>query len=161
MIFRNLRDPSGPEPGLDKRLQSLEQQADIALPGFDAQFFNRAGDLCVESGDRPRALHYYGRAIDAYLRAGRYNAGGAVCRKLLRVSPGAVRARRKQIGLMAEATRDRGLRAVLADHLAKLGDPEGAERVMAAEPEVAPGEGAEALWSRVLRAVLMAPGDLR
>jgi predicted Zn-dependent protease len=93
MIFRNLREPSEPDPGLEKRLQSLEQQAEIALPGFDAQFFNRAGDLCVDAGDKRRALGYYGRAIDAYLRAGRYNASGAVCRKLLRISPGSVRAR--------------------------------------------------------------------
>ncbi len=196
MIFRNLPDPSGPGPGLEKRLQSLEQQADIALPGFDGQFFNRAGDLCAESGDRPRALHYYGRAIDAYLRAGRYNAGGAVCRKVLRVSPGAVRARctlawlsigkgllgdarreideyveaavaageaslaRRQLRLMAEASPDRGLRSVLADHLVKLGDPEEARRIAAAEPEETVEE-AEALWSRVVRAALMGPDDLR
>lgn len=82
-----------PERGLEKQLTALEQQADVALPGFDAQFFNRAGDLCVEAQDRERALGYYGRAIDAYLRAARYNAAGAVCRKLLRISPGAVRAR--------------------------------------------------------------------
>ena len=80
MIFRNLRDSSEPEPGLEKRLTSLEQQAEIALPGFDAQFFNRAGDLCVEANENRRALGYYGRAIDAYLRAGRDNAAGAVWR---------------------------------------------------------------------------------
>jgi predicted Zn-dependent protease len=195
MIFRNLREPSEPEPGLEKRLQSLEQQADIALPGFDAQFFNRAGDLCVEAGENPRALGYYGRAIDAYLRAGRYNAAGAVCRKLLRISPGSVRARctlawlsigkgllsdaqrevdeyvdaavaadqvdlaRKQIRMMADATYNQELRVLLADHLHKLDDPETAERVLAAEPDER--EEAEALWSRVLRAALMGPEDLR
>lgn len=92
MIFRDADDLSEPEPGFEKRLQSLEQQAEIALPGFDAQFFHRAGDLCADARE-DRAVSYYGRAIDAYLRAGRYNAAGAVCRKLLGISPGAVRAR--------------------------------------------------------------------
>lgn len=197
MIFRNLREPSGPDPGLEKRLQSLEQQAEIALPGFDAQFFNRAGDLCGEARDGPRTLDYYGRAIDAYLRAGRYNAAGAVCRKLLRLSPGSVRVRctlawlsigkgllgdaqrevdeyveaavaageadlaRKQVRMMADATRDRELRALMADHLVKLDDPDAAERIMAADVENEPEEEAEALWSRVLRAALMGPEDLR
>ena len=198
MVFKNLRDPSEPGSGLEQRLKSLEQQAEMALPGFDAQFFNRAGDLCVEAKDRSRALSYYGRAIDAYLRAGRYNAAGAVCRKLLRLSPGAVRARctlawlsigkgllsdaqweveeyvetavsageanlaRKQIRMMAEATYDAELRALLADHLHKLGDPEGAEAVLDPERlERSPAEEPGALWSRVLRAALMAPEDLR
>lgn len=198
MIFRNLRDPSEPEPGLEKRLQSLEQQAEIALPGFDAQFFNRAGDLCAEADESRRALEYYGRAIDAYLRAGRYNAAGAVCRKLLRISPDSVRARctlawlsigkgllsdaqrevdeyveaavaadqadlaRKQIRMMAEATYNQELRVLLADHLHKLDDSETAEKIMATDPEErGPREEAEALWSRVLRAALMGPEDLR
>lgn len=198
MIFRNLRDTPEPEPGLEKRLKSLEEQAETALPGFDAQFFNRAGDLCVEAQDRKRALAYYGRAIDAYLRAGRYNAASAVCRKLLRISPGAVRARCtlawlsigkgllsdaqwevdeyvqaavdagqtdlavKQIRMMADATYNPDLRALLADHLHKLGDSEAAERVMdPANIDDEPREEAEALWSRVLRAALMGPEDLR
>ncbi len=198
MIFKHLRDSPEPEPGLDKRLKSLEQQAEIALPGFDAQFFNRAGDLCVEAQDRRRALGYYGRAIDAYLRAGRYNAAGAVCRKLLRISPGAVRARctlawlsigkgllsdaqwevdeyvqaavdagqadlaLQQVRMMADATFNPELRALLADHLHKLGDSDAAERVMApGAMEEHPREEAEALWSRVLRAALMGPDDMR
>lgn len=198
MIFRHLREPSEPEPGLEKRLQSLEQQAEIALPGFDAQFFNRAGDLCVEADQGDRALSYYGRAIDAYLRAGRYNAAGAVCRKLLRISPEAVRARctlawlsigkgllgdaqrevdeyveaavsagqadlaLKQLRKMAEATRSEELRSVLAEHLRKLGASEATEGVLTESPvEETAEEEQEALWSRVLRAVLMGPEDLR
>lgn len=198
MIFKHLRDSPEPDPGLDKRLKSLEQQAETALPGFDAQFFNRAGDMCVEAQDRGRALGYYGRAIDAYLRAGRYNAAGAVCRKLLRIAPNAVRARctlawlsigkgllsdaqwevdeyvqaavdagqgdlaLTQIRMMAEATYNPELRALLADHLHKLGDSEAAGRVMdSAELANEPREEAEALWSRVLRAALMGPDDMR
>lgn len=198
MIFKHLKDQPEPRPGLEQRLKSLEQQAEIALPGFDAQFYNRAGDLCVEAQDRSRALGYYGRAIDAYLRAGRYNASGAVCRKLLRISPGSVRARctlawlsigkgllgdaqwevdeyveasvaagqtdlaLKQIRMMADATHNPDLRALLADHLHKLGDSEAAEKAMASERrQQEPREEAEALWSRVLRAALMGPEDLR
>lgn len=194
MIFRH-RDDSQPANALEKQLKGLEQQAEIALPGFDAQFFNRAGDLCVEAQDRDRALGYYGRAIDAYLRAGRYNAAGAVCRKLLRISPGSVRARctlawlsigkgmlgdaqwevdeyvdsavaagqadlaARQIRMMADATYDPELRALLADHLHKLGDDSGASIVQV--PDEKEREEPEALWSRVLRAALMGPEDLR
>jgi tetratricopeptide (TPR) repeat protein len=198
MIFKHLREPSEPEPGLEKQLESLEKQAEVALPGFDAQFYNRAGDLCVEAQDRSRALSYYGRAIDAYLRAGRYNAAGAVCRKLLRVSPGSVRARatltwlsigkgllsdaqweveeyveaamaagrgdlaKKHLRMMADSTYSEELRALLADHLRKLGDVDGADRIMEEDVEApAEREEAEALWSRVLRAALMGPEDLR
>ncbi|MDX1673341.1 MAG: hypothetical protein R3314_00965 [Longimicrobiales bacterium] len=197
MIFKNTRGPES-QSNLEKRLQSLEQQAEIALPGFDAQFFNQAGDLCVEVGESQRALNYYGRAIDAYLRAGRYNAAGAVCRKLIRISPGAVRTRctlawlsigkgllgdaerevneyvaaavaagqedlaRKQVRMMAEATRNEELRALLAEHLRDLDAPEVAERILAEDPGEDPDrEEAEALWSRVLRAALMGPEDLR
>lgn len=198
MIFKHNREPSEPDSGLEKQLKSLEQQAEVALPGFDAQFYNRAGDLCVEVRARRRALTYYGRAIDAYLRAGRYNASGAVCRKLLRVSPGSVRARatlawlsigkgllsdaqwevdeyveaavaagrtdlaRKHLRMMADSTYNHELRALLADHLRKLGDAEAAERIMTeAVREESEREEAEALWSRVLRAALMGPDDLR
>jgi predicted Zn-dependent protease len=198
MIFKHLRDSPEPDQELEKQLHSLEQQAEVALPGFDAQFFNRAGDLCAEAQDRSRALMYYGRAIDAYLRAGRYNAAGAVCRKLLRVSPDSVRARatlawlsigkgllgdaqwevdeyveaavaagrtglaRKHLRMMADSTYSSELRALLASHLRRLGDTEGAERIMAESPvPETQREEAEALWSRVLRAALMGPGDLR
>jgi tetratricopeptide (TPR) repeat protein len=78
---------------LERELRELEQQADRAHPGFDAPLFNRAGDLCLDAGLSDRALEYYGRGIDAYLRAGRYDAAAGVCRKLLRVAPNAVRAR--------------------------------------------------------------------
>ena len=194
MIFRHHREESEPG-GLDRQLKALEQQAEIALPGFDAQFFNRAGDLCVEAQLRDRALGYYGRAIDAYLRAGRYNAAGAVCRKLLRISPGSVRARctlawlsigkgllgdaqweideyvdaavaggqadlaARQIRMMIDATYDPELRALLADHLHKLGGEPAPGALQ--PPEESQREEPEALWSRVLRAALMGPEDLR
>ena len=39
-----------------------------------------------------RALIYYGRAVDAYLKAGYTGPAAAMCRKILRSSPEAVRA---------------------------------------------------------------------
>ncbi len=86
--------PKSPDPELelDNQLEELERQAADAVPGFGAQFLNRAGDLCVDAGRFDRGLNYLGRAIDMYLHAGRWDAAAAVCRKLLRVSPHAVRA---------------------------------------------------------------------
>jgi tetratricopeptide (TPR) repeat protein len=84
---------SGAQPDIERQLKALETQADEAVPGFGAQFLNRAGDVCLEARLHRRALSYYGRAIDSYLQAGRYDAAAAVCRKLLRVSPHSVRAR--------------------------------------------------------------------
>jgi len=82
-----------PEAELEQQLRELEHQATDAVTGFGAQFLNRAGDLCIDAGKLDRGLNYLGRAIDMYLQAGRWDAAGAVCRKLLRVSPGAIRAR--------------------------------------------------------------------
>ena len=48
-------------------LESLEEKASTAEFGFRWVPLNRAGDLCERAGDRPRALEYYGRAIDAML----------------------------------------------------------------------------------------------
>lgn len=78
---------------LEEKLATLERQAETADPGADAHLFNRAGDLCLAEGDRERALEYYGRAIDANLRARRFDAAVGLCHKLLRVSPEAVRVR--------------------------------------------------------------------
>jgi predicted Zn-dependent protease len=192
------RRPEGPRgPGLRERLEILEREAEVALPGFDARFLTRAGDLCVEGRDPDGAEAYYGRAIDAYLRAGRPAAAGVVCRKLLRISPGAVRARctlawlaigrqagdarweideyvetavdagqadlaRVQVRLMAGTATDPAVRATLARHLGRLGDPETADRIMdgGAGSGDPPGDDA-ALWSRVLESALLGPDDLR
>lgn len=91
-LFRPPKRPDA-DAELDGQLRQLEQEAQHALPGFGAHFLNRAGDLCLQAGKLDRGLGYLGEAIDMYLRAGRWDAAGAVCRKLLRLSPGAVRAR--------------------------------------------------------------------
>lgn len=78
---------------LERELQSLEEQAREASAGYETQFLNRAASLCVDAGQPARALGYFGRAIDAYLESGRFNAAEVLCKKLLQIAPDAVRAR--------------------------------------------------------------------
>lgn len=78
---------------LERDLAELEAQARSASPGYETQFLNRAGNLCVEAGQPARALAYFGRAIDAYLESGRFSAAEVLCRKVLQIAPEAVRAR--------------------------------------------------------------------
>lgn len=78
---------------LERQLANLEIQASEASSGYETQFLNRAGNLCVEAGQPGRALGFYGRAIDAYLESGRFNAAEVLCRKVLEIAPQAVRAR--------------------------------------------------------------------
>jgi hypothetical protein len=78
---------------LEKQLAALEQQVQTATPGYETQFLNRAGNLCVDAGQRSRALGYYGRAIDAYLESGRFSAAEVLCRKVIQIAPQVVRVR--------------------------------------------------------------------
>lgn len=91
-LFRGRAD-GNTKPQLDRDLQALEAQAKSASPGYETQFLNRAGNLCVEAGQPARALGYFGRAIDAYLESGRFSAAEVNCRKVLQIAPEAVRAR--------------------------------------------------------------------
>ncbi len=77
---------------LEQELTALEQAAAAAAPG-DGAVLARAGDLCLDAGQRQRALVYYGRAIDTYLSGARWDAAAAVCRRVLRIAPRAVRTR--------------------------------------------------------------------
>ena len=86
-LFRG-RGGDGPRR-LHRELAALEEQARTASPGYETQFLNRAGNLCVESGQPERALAYYGRAIDAYLESGRFSAAEVLCRKVLQIAPNA------------------------------------------------------------------------
>ncbi|HUF50712.1 MAG TPA: hypothetical protein VMN60_07765 [Longimicrobiales bacterium] len=80
--------------GLYEQLHELEQRAEHApIPGANAGYMNEAGDLCLTSGDVMRALDYFGLAIDAHVRADRFTAAMALCRKVLRIQPEVVRAR--------------------------------------------------------------------
>src|SRR3954465_13099520 len=77
---------------LQRRLQAIENEAATAADAACGQLFNRAGDLCIAARLAHRGLAYYGRAVDAYLKAGYTGPAAAMCRKILRSSPEAVRA---------------------------------------------------------------------
>ena len=89
-IRRRMLRPAREE--LNRKLQVIEAAAGSAGDSACGQLFNRAGDLCLTAGGVRRALVYYGRAVDAYLKAGYTGPAAAMCRKILRSSPEAVRA---------------------------------------------------------------------
>ncbi len=77
---------------LTERLRQLESMAYATNEdGNDAPYFNQAGDLCVGASRPLEALGYYGQSIDSYVRADRFNAATAVCKKVIRLSPVVVR----------------------------------------------------------------------
>lgn len=79
---------------MEAELAALERKAEeVQMPGADAPFYNAAGDMCLGVKDESRGLEYYGKAVDAYLKAERWESAAAMCRKILRTEPGAVRAR--------------------------------------------------------------------
>lgn len=75
----------------EARLADLEEEAGAAGFGFRWVPLNRAGDLCERSGDRARALDYYGRAIDVLLEEGMSEPARGLATKIVRIHPGAVR----------------------------------------------------------------------
>lgn len=76
---------------LAERIVELEAQAASESAGYQGMPLNRAGDLCLEAGDKADALRYYGRAIDALLEDQQREAARGVANKIIRVHPGAVR----------------------------------------------------------------------
>jgi tetratricopeptide (TPR) repeat protein len=85
-----------PAPGasLEDSLQELSQRMRWNLSSEQrGRLMNMAGDLCMEAGQRERALLYFDACIDLYLAAGRFAASAAVCEKLVRLNPEVIRAR--------------------------------------------------------------------
>lgn len=93
VLSRLFRSGNKRETQLEKELARLEEQTQSASSGYETQFLNRAGALCVDAGQPARALGYYGRAIDVYLETGRFSAAEVLCRRVLEITPQAVRAR--------------------------------------------------------------------
>jgi hypothetical protein len=92
MLFK--RNPRKSEEELEGQIRDLLMRAELdRIPGADAAAYNAAGDLCHEAGFVSRALSYYGLSIDAFLKVERWDSAAAICRKILRISPIAVRAR--------------------------------------------------------------------
>jgi PAS domain S-box-containing protein len=79
------------ESGLEAALRTLEAQTD---QGERSHAMARAGELCVEAGQRERALRYFGRAVDSFLEAGDETAAERTCRRIVAIAPSVVRARR-------------------------------------------------------------------
>lgn len=81
------------EADVTRHLDQLEEKARHAPFGMDAYIWNEAGDLCVAVDREFDARRYFGRAIDTFLDAGRFDIAHAIARKMLRHYPDVVRAR--------------------------------------------------------------------
>jgi hypothetical protein len=97
---------------LSRRVEQLQVAAlQCTIPGEAAAPYNRAGDLLLAVGDIEGAIELYGRAADSFIEADRFEAGMALCRKIIRTVPAVVRARCTLtwlvigVGHTAEATR--------------------------------------------------------
>ncbi len=91
-VFSALR-AQPPADRLDEELARIEREAASATSDYIALLFSRGGELCVERGDKGRAMRCYGRAIDAFLDCGYYDSAAAMCRRVIELSPAVVRAR--------------------------------------------------------------------
>jgi hypothetical protein len=93
-LWRGVTGVSEEERKLDDELGTIEDRAEQESWSQRGSLFKRAGDLCAEfkKGREKLAVSYYGKAIDAYIRAGMNEAAGVLCRKMIRFSPEVVRA---------------------------------------------------------------------
>lgn len=78
---------------LERRLAELEDVLDRKPLGIQGSMLNQAGDLCQREGDGVRAVGYFARAIDRFLRDEQPEAARGVARKIIRVHPEAIRTR--------------------------------------------------------------------
>lgn len=70
-----------------------DQDMDSGSTRARAAAYARAADAARDAGDRERALKLYGGAVDLYLEAGQGRAAEVICRRLIELEPGVVRAR--------------------------------------------------------------------
>ncbi len=83
---------TGIERGSAERdLEEMAAQAERAPAGARWAIFNRLGDAYLKAGDRPRALRYFGRAIDCLLEDDQPGPARAVAKKVVRLHPEAIR----------------------------------------------------------------------
>jgi hypothetical protein len=79
---------------LQRRIDELQVTAlQNTVPGAAAGPLNQAGDLLLAAGDVVGAVEFYGRAVDELVEADRFEAGMALCKKIIRTVPNVVRAR--------------------------------------------------------------------
>lgn len=109
--------PGAERSRLLKEVQRLEQEAALSTATERARLWNELGGLAGEAGESAEAQRCLGRAIDAYLEAGYYEAAAAMCRRLLRLYPDAVRAR-STLAFLAIGNQDFGdARQAIADYV--------------------------------------------
>ena len=70
----------------EKKLSALAAEAEKASPGNRWAAFNRLGDAYHNAGDRPRALRYFGKAIDSLLEDDQPEPARAVAKKVARAA---------------------------------------------------------------------------
>lgn len=116
--------------GISRRLEKLEESASRATNGYETQHLLRAGELCATSGDRERALRYYGRALDRYLMTGRLTAAEVLCRRMTTVAPRAVRVRGTQMWLVAARGSRSEIRVAVNEYV-RAGIAVGQEKLVA------------------------------
>lgn len=80
-------------PHLAQQIEALEIQAWSSSWDQKGHVYSRLADLCVSAQQQDRALIYYGLGIDAHLKTSRFGAAAALCRKVIELAPGVVRAR--------------------------------------------------------------------
>jgi hypothetical protein len=79
---------------LDRRIEELQTTARRStMPGAAAGPLNQAGDLLLAAGNAGGAVEMYGQAVDVLVEADRFEAGMALCKKIVRTVPQVVRAR--------------------------------------------------------------------
>ena len=75
----------------DGHQKELAAEVEDAPPGARWAVFNRMGDAYLRADDRPRALRYFGQAIDALLEDDQPEPARAVAKKVIRLHPEAIR----------------------------------------------------------------------
>jgi hypothetical protein len=75
----------------DRQLKELAAEAERASAGTRWAVFNRLGDAYLKTGDRLRALRFFGEAIDALLEDDQPEPARAVAKKVVRLHPEAIR----------------------------------------------------------------------
>jgi len=75
-----------------KEIHRLEEAGDPADAITIARLWNRLGTMSETDGDGG-AMGHFGKAVDAYLEAGYFDAAAAMCHRMIRLHPEVVRAR--------------------------------------------------------------------
>lgn len=77
----------------------------------------RAGDIARDARQRHEALVFYGRAIDAYLAAGRHRDAESVCRGIIAMEPEVIRTRYTLTAIAVGRGKVRQTRERLSDYM--------------------------------------------